>query len=87
MEITEQGTWTDSYRPLKIRVSATHNLGGTWSLTLRDTSNNTIASLEVPNGGSDTANIDWSNNLDIDDIVDNDAPTGQITNIEFFEVS
>lgn len=85
MRITEQGTWTDSYRPLKIRVSATHNIGGTWSLSLKDTSNNTIASLNVPNGGSDTANIDWSNNLDIDDIWDNDAPTGQITNIEFFE--
>lgn len=87
MVITEQGTWTDSYRPLKIRISATHNLGGNWNLDLLDTNNNTIASLAVPNGGSDTANIDWSNNLDIDDIVDQDAPTGQITNIEFFEVS
>jgi len=91
MKISEQGSWNLGYRPIKIRITGVHNLGGAanWDFALVDTLSNVIASISVPpapGGVSAEVDIDWSNNQNIDEIHDLDAPgSGTITNIEFLE--
>jgi hypothetical protein len=76
------GTWTDNYRPTKIRLAT--NVGDL-IFQLEDTDSNTIADAFFYVSLTPVI-IDWSNNLDID--VFNfviDSGTLNITNIEFLE--
>lgn len=86
MSMVEQGTWVEDYRPIKVRITANHSLGGNWNLSL----NPGIATVPIPTGGGSftvEVDCDFSGDTDITGISESQAPgTGYITNIEFLEV-
>lgn len=74
--------WEVGYRPTKIRITARHNLGVPWNLTL----NSGLATIPIPVGAGPftvEAPITWGG--DITGISEAQAPgVGYIENIEFF---
>ena len=87
MYIITNGSWPNGYRPTKIRITGTSN-ANPWSLSLRDTSNNTIATVSLPSGGVQVqaeADIDFATyDLDMYRIYGGAPSYGYIENIEFY---
>lgn len=84
MIVNAGATWEVGYRPQKVRITANHNLGVDWNLTVTPG----IATVPIPSGGGSftvEANCDFSGATDITGITESQAPgVGHITDIEFF---
>ena len=84
INITAVGSWATGFRPTKLRFTDNAAFGD--RLWVYDTADNLIVNRLFLNPGSMEIDLDFSNNLDIDNIMMRHPIQPTISNIEFFGV-
>jgi len=85
LNLTDIGTWASGFRPTKFRMSGGSPFG--YRLYLFDTADNAIIPSTFLNPTSTELDTDFSNGLDIDNILIRFINSGNpVTNLEFYGI-